>query len=205
MTGVSSRHHRRSIRLPEYDYTSPGVYFATICVRERLCLLGDVIEGVMRLSAWGEIVHACWCAIPDHFPHVSLDAFVIMPNHVHGILVFHAEAIVQQAGTRTDVGAQHAAPLPPHARDSTGRRPGVAAGSLGAVVRSFKAAAARQVYAAPDPPDKPFWQRNYYEHIVRDEPDLDRIRTYIDANPARWANDSLYPAVTSQHTREEQP
>ena len=96
------RHHRRSIRLRGYDYTSAGAYFITICAHRRECLFGEVVDGVMRLNVYGRVVDACWQAIPDHFPHVMLDVYVIMPNHVHGII-----AIVDDP----PVGARHASPL----------------------------------------------------------------------------------------------
>jgi putative transposase len=89
-THASPLHHRRSIRLKGYDYTRAGAYFVTICTKDRACLFGDVSDGVMRLNQMGHIVWQCWLAIPDHFPHVLLDEFVVMPNHVHGIIVIMA-------------------------------------------------------------------------------------------------------------------
>ena len=83
----SQKHHRRSIRLKGYDYTQPGAYYITLCTKARQCLFGDVVKGEMRLNSLGYIAFTCWQAIPNHFPHVELDAFVIMPNHLHGILV----------------------------------------------------------------------------------------------------------------------
>lgn len=81
------QHHRRSQRSPHYDYTSAGAYFITICTHQHQCLFGTIIDGVMQLTEWGEVAQYCWQAIPDHFAHVQLDAFVVMPNHVHGIIV----------------------------------------------------------------------------------------------------------------------
>ena len=80
------RHHRRSIRLKEYDYTQPAAYFITICTHGHVPLFRDVVDGEIRLNGYGKIVRACWHEIPDHFQHVELDAFVVMPNHVHGIV-----------------------------------------------------------------------------------------------------------------------
>ena len=79
-------HHRRSIRLQGYDYSSPGAYFVTMCTHNRECLFGEIANGKMRLNELGKIASQCWLAIPDHFPHARLGAFVIMPNHVHGII-----------------------------------------------------------------------------------------------------------------------
>ena len=95
------KHHRRSIRLKEYDYTQPAAYYITLCTKTRQCLFGDVTKGEMRLNSLGYIAFTCWQAIPNHFPHVELDAFVIMPNHLHGILVI----------SDTIVGATPASPL----------------------------------------------------------------------------------------------
>ena len=94
------RHHRHSIRLKGYDYTRPGAYFVTICTHERICLFGDVVNGKMELNEYGDIAQECWLAIPEHFANARLDAFVIMPNHVHGIIIL----------TESSVGATHASP-----------------------------------------------------------------------------------------------
>ena len=187
-------HHRRCIRLRGYDYAMPGAYFVTICTWDRLCLFGEIADDAVRLSAAGEIAAACWCEIPTHFPDVELDASVMMPNHVHGIINI--------------VGATHASPLPvrqtPHGSHlpSRGPRPY----SVGAVVGSFKSATTRRVrgimnavqavHALPISSKcrQPIWQRNYYEHIVRDEATLTRLRQYIADNPARWAQDDENPS-----------
>jgi REP element-mobilizing transposase RayT len=134
----------------------------------------------MQRNEWGQIAWDCWQAIPDHFPHVELDAYVVMPNHVHGIIVI------------TDpVGAQHAAPLQSAPPQSS--RTNVQPGSLGAIVRSFKSAVTKRINELRDMPGTPFWQRNYWEHIVRNKDSLERIREYIENNPPRWAEDQLHP------------
>jgi REP element-mobilizing transposase RayT len=185
MTYDPKIHHRRSIRLKGYDYTSPGAYFVTVCVEDGECVLGDVIDGEMELSAWGEIVAECWQEIPDHFPHAALDAFVVMPNHVHGIIVI-TEAPTPRPGVpdgTPDVGATHASPLPR----------GPVPGSIGAIVGSFKSGATKQINEHRALPGGQVWQRNYYDHIIRDPASLDRLREYIATNPARWELDQLHP------------
>ena len=87
MTYDPERHHRRSIRLRGYDYSQAGAYFVTACVQSRECLFGAVADGELRLNRYGEIVMRCWDELPAHYPTVELDAFVVMPNHIHGILV----------------------------------------------------------------------------------------------------------------------
>ncbi|MBW2704487.1 MAG: transposase, partial [Deltaproteobacteria bacterium] len=99
MLNEDGRHHRRSIRLKGYDYGQAGAYFVTICAWDRACLFGDVVEDRMRLNDAGRIAEACWLAIPEHFPLVELDAFVVMPNHVHGIIV------IADTGEKTVVDA----------------------------------------------------------------------------------------------------
>jgi putative transposase len=176
------RHHRRSIRLEGYDYAQPGAYFITICTQDRVCLFGDIVDGVMRLNQTGEIVRQCWMAIPEHFPHAMLDEFVVMPNHVHGIIV---------VGEMPNVGATHASPLPlapPRVRPHGPHRQ-----SVGSIVGSFKSAATRRMNEYRGTSGTTVWQRNYYEHIIRTEDSLDRIRRYIAENPARWAVDRENP------------
>ena len=176
------RRRRRSVRLPAYDYRQPGAYFITVVTRGRACYFGDVVAGAMRLGPEGEIIQRCWLAIPQHTPRVTLDAFVVMPNHVHGILW------IQGIGPHV-VGAQHAAPLP----RGGATRYGVPPGSLGAIVRSFKSASTRAVNGLHGTPGAALWQRNYHEHIVRSDEDLATVRRYISDNPLQWALDEENP------------
>jgi REP element-mobilizing transposase RayT len=172
-------HHRRSIRLKGYDYTQAGVYFITICTQDRACLFGEVVGGEMRVNPLGEIVAWTWNDLPNHNPHVELDAFVVMPNHVHGIIVI----------VDNPVGAG-SEPAPTMAM-VTIRRHG-----LPEIVRQFKTFSARRINALRGTPGIPVWQRNYYEHIIRDEESLKRIREYIANNPMQWALDRENPVGT---------
>ncbi len=152
---------RRSIRLPEYDYASAGGYFVTIATHKQANLFGRIIDQKVSLSAFGEVAKSCWQAIPTHFPQVIIDQFIVMPNHMHGILFI-----------RPLVGAQHAAPL-------RHDRPNVQPGSLGAIVRSYKAAVTKQIRELQCTPALIVWQRNYYERVIRDEVELEQMRFYI--------------------------
>jgi REP element-mobilizing transposase RayT len=187
--------NRRSLRLKGYDYAQAGAYFVTICTQGRVCLFGEVEDGEMRLNEFGEMVRGCWLAIPDHFPHVALDAFVIMPNHVHGI-VWIVDATTDAVG---NVGATHASPVQTHASplpsspQPSVRPRGPQRRSIGAVVGSFKSATARCINADRKTPGTPVWQRNYYEHVIRNEASLDGIRAYIVNNPLQWALDRENP------------
>lgn len=204
------RHHRRSIRLKGRDYVRPGAYFVTMVTHDRACFFGDVRDGAMHLNAWGIIAERCWREIPQHFPRVRLDAFVIMPNHIHGIIVIvdvgatHASPQPGPRPSSTVVGATHALPQPaspqrasqPPSKEALPKGP--ASGSLGAIVGSFKAAVAREVNRERGAPGIPLWQRNYYEHIIRDESaggeeEWRRARAYVRANPSHWATDAEYP------------
>jgi putative transposase len=174
-------HHRRSIRWKGYDYAAPGGYFVTVVAFRRECLFGEIEDGEMRLDALGDIVRDCWQEIPNHFPNAWIDAFVIMPNHVHGIIMIFDDDVV--------LGAQHAAPL---RNPQQKPRPFVQPGSLGAIMRSFKSAVTRR--AGRELHSAVLWQRNYYEHILRDQADFERIASYILSNPENWQDDKEHPS-----------
>ena len=167
---------RRSIRLKGYDYTQVGAYFVTVAVRGRLALFGEVVDGVMRLSGAGEMARELWEGVPQRFPFVEMDAFVVMPDHVHGIVVIRGD------GPRAPIG---------DARASGGAGAARNVCALGDVVGAYKslttAAYIRGVHNAGWPPfRRRFWQRNFYERVVRDEYEMDEIRAYIRDNPLRW-------------------
>ena len=173
---------RRSIRLPHYDYMSPGAYFVTVCTDLRACSFeSDKVKQVLEQT---------WREISDHFRHARTDEFVVMPNHIHGIVWILERDGVSGEPSRVrprEVGAQHAAPLRYGARRTSRRA--VQPGSLGAIVRSFKAAAARRINLARGTPGLPVWKRNYYERVVRNEGELRRIQEYIQLNPVKWQFD----------------
>jgi len=169
MTSSPDTHRRRSIRLRNYDYSKCGAYYVTVCCASRECLLGRVADGRMHKSAAGEVVEACWNEIPAHFARVQLDDFVVMPNHAHGIIILGE-------------GRRGVACYAPTRKGLAGPRPG----SLGAVVRSFKSAATRRIAKTRGGRRESVWQPNYYEHVMRNESDLNRIRQYIRNNPRRW-------------------
>jgi putative transposase len=176
----SDKHHRSSARLKTFDYTSNAAYFITVCTFSRDHLFGEIVDGEMQLNDAGRIVWECWNAIPEHFPHVELDAFIAMPDHVHGIVL-----ISQPSETNVRppvvVGAQHAAPL----RNSDDVIPRVQPGSLGAIVRSFKSAATKRINESRGLPGTPVWQRNYWDRVIRDDRELEETRKYILENPKR--------------------
>jgi putative transposase len=169
------KHHRRSLRIRGYDYSQGGVYFVTICTRDREYLFGEVVDGEMQLNNVGQMARGVWEELPERFSSVRLDAFIVMPNHVHGIIV---------------VGAQFIAPqVVPWDRFRKG-----------AINRAPKAVSTREIRRIVNPGFA--WQRNYYEHVVREEESLNRIRQYVADNPARWAFDSENPWATNPETVE---
>lgn len=151
----------------------------------------------MHLNACGRIAHNCLTSIPAHFAHVTLDAFVVMPNHVHVIIVIldtpdiNGDINDKPAHGNNVVGAQHAAPLRPPT-DMRYPRPHVKPGSLGAIVRSYKSAVTREINQYRHTPGLSVWQRNFYEHIIRNDDGLLAIRAYIKNNPANWHIDDNY-------------
>jgi REP element-mobilizing transposase RayT len=159
-----NKHHRRSIRLKGYDYAKAGAYFITICTWQRQNLFGEIVNSEMQLSDHGEIIQFYWDKLPKHHHHLELDTFIIMPNHVHGILVLLDDASGK---------FRHALPE---------------------ILRGFKTFSARHINKIRHLTGVSVWQRGYYEHIVRHEESLMAIREYIVNNPLSWEKDELHPA-----------
>jgi REP element-mobilizing transposase RayT len=177
--------HRRSIRLQGHDYAQAGAYFVTICTHQRAPLFGQVVDREMVLSAIGEIAQAEWLQTAVVRPSIELDAFVIMPNHMHGIVFIHHDSPVVGA-TRRVAPTISSTPTSPSA-------PTLQSGSLGAIIGQFKSVETKRIRRNPNiDPDHPLWQRNYHDHIIRNEADLNRIREYMLHNPARWQQDILF-------------
>jgi len=185
---------RRSIRLREYDYTRPGAYFVTVCSHRHECLFGDVSDGEVALSEYGQIVADEWARSAKIRDELRLGDFIVMPNHLHGIVRLGAGSHGRIAA-QDWVGAHGRAPLrrSPDGSCALGslHRPGR---SLGFFIAGFKSAATKRINLAREKLGEPVWQRNYYEHIVRDEDDLLRIRQYIQDNPLKWESDEYHPA-----------
>ena len=203
-------YHRRSVRLKGYGYTRAGAYFVTIVTRNRECLFGAVEAGNIRLSPSGEVVDQCLGELKQHFPGLTLDIYVVMPNHLHAVLVLpdragrgpfgpcqrRGEALAQRS---FDIAAIQADASPLQEMQGKGQEPGLGPkgtqpGSLGAIIQNFKSVSSRRVNSLRRDLAAPVWQRNYYDRIIRDADELDRIRQYIADNPARWDEDTENPA-----------
>jgi REP element-mobilizing transposase RayT len=168
--------HRRSTRLEGRNYAQPGTYYVTILTHERECLLGDIVDGEMRLSEIGKIAQECWMETPKHFPNASLDEFRVMPNHLHGILVLNK------------VRTRHAVSLP---RTEQFGKP--VPGSIPTIIRSFKSAATKSINEFQGSPGDVVWHGRFHDHIICDTKDLIRIRRYIQENPMNWQHDDDNP------------
>ncbi len=248
---------RHTIRWHVYDYAMVGAYYLTICTQDRMHLFGQIMDGVMRPSHIGELAQRCWHAIPEHMPHVDVGEFVVMPNHVHGIVVIRERLVVPgsvgadhdrpdnipdpdtmqtsdtmqrpdtmpvpdttaQTGTpdatndapddhtanapRAQMRADHDRPLrppadpgarPPASDRATKRTmPIVPVGSLGRIVRAYKSAVTRMAYRdGLLPHGTPVWQRNYWDRVIRDDGEYERIAKYIRDNPMNWKGDRFH-------------
>ena len=174
----SQKHHRQSIRLHGYDYSQTGGYFLTIVTHDHECLFGDIINGEMVLNDFGKIVQQEWLKTPKIRPEIKLDNFIVMPNHVHGIIMI----IDNFGGNRTDLGAYGGTSL----RNLKPK-------SIGSIMAGFKSVVTKCINKHRGTPGVPVWQRNYWEHVIRDEYDLNRIREYIINNPLHWDMDNENP------------
>ena len=170
-------HYRRSIRLQGYDYNQAGAYFITICTQNRECLLGDIQEGNYLLNEFSKIVIDVWQNIPIHFQNIEIDAYVVMPNHFHGIIVIEKNVEITTTKERS---WNESKPM------------------LARVVAYFKYTTTKSINTARQTAGVKVWQRNYYEHIIRSENSLNRLREYIANNPQQWETDQLHPRNPSK-------
>lgn len=180
MGKFKGKYRIESIRLPEWDYASAGWYFVTICVKDRRPDFGRVHDGAMQLSALGQIAHQFLADIPDHFPHTQMDAFVVMPNHVHAIIVILDDPSVETShvtSLQNQPPKRKFGPLGP--------------GSLSKIIQAYKAAVTRQ--ARRNGYVDFYWQERFYDHIIRDDRSLQRIRAYVIRNPLEWEQDDYFP------------
>ncbi len=188
------KHHRRSIRLKGYVYSSDGAYYVTIVTQEWECLLGEIIGGEMYLNEYGEIVQKWWNEIPIHFSILELGAFVIMPNHVHGIIFITTERRGEVISPPYNPNNNIQDVYDDETNNLGGRTPPLRKPTLGQIVAYFKYQSTEEMNRIEtDKAITKFWQRNYYEHIIRNEKDLQNKTNYIQANPLLWDEDDDNP------------
>ncbi len=204
MTKIEIARNRHSIRLCEYDYSQAGAYFVTVCSWERECRFGNVEGGDIRLNRLGEIVRDEWLRTAEIRMEIELGEYVVMPNHLHGIILItdtvgahgvrpsevEIDRIPKESTRRTEMGQTPTGRTP--CAPTMNRKPK----SLGALIAGFKSSVTKRINILRDKPGGPMWQRNYYEHVIRDEADYRRIADYITHNPLRWTEDSLHPTAS---------
>ncbi|MEX2160665.1 MAG: transposase [Anaerolineales bacterium] len=161
---------KSSPRLPGYDYGLTAFYFITICTANKALRFGAVVEGQMRLNAAGKLVNQAWRGLPNHYMGLRLDEFVVMPNHFHAIAILAGSDRLENLSLRKRHG-------------------------LSEIIRGFKTWSARRVNEFEGRSGNALWQRSFYDHIIRDEMDLQHIRDYIVNNPLKWDLDSENPSV----------
>ncbi|MCJ7436132.1 MAG: hypothetical protein MUO77_21850, partial [Anaerolineales bacterium] len=187
-------HHRRSIRLQGYDYSQAGAYYVTIVTWQREFLFGEILNKETKLNKVGKIVDWEWLELPKRLPYIELGAHVVMPNHFHGILFIQENVgatrqgqIISQSGTESlqiiTSESIDGSPLP------RGPKPA----SLGAIIAQFKSRVTKRIWKFPELNNTPIWQRNYYEHVIRNQTDLQNKTDYIEANPLLWDEDDENP------------
>jgi len=173
---------KSSPRLKGYDYSQPGAYFVTICTLKRMCIFGKIIEDRMVMNSLGDIICHTWKDIPNHYPYVTLDKFIIMPNHIHGIVML-LENRRDSRDRFVNLSLRKS-----HERKRHG---------LSEIIRGFKTWSARRINQIQNTTGTSVWQRSFYDHIIRDDDDLNRIRSYIVENPLMWDQDRNNPKFFS--------
>ncbi len=178
------KHHRRSIRLQGYDYSQSGTYYFTIVTQGKALLFGEIKNGEVILNEAGKMILKWWHELPKKFPHIKLGTFIIMPNHVHGII------IIESVGADLRVCPNDDSVYPNNDNSDNGRTHR-SAPTLGTIMQWFKTMTTNEYIRGVknldwQPFDRRLWQRNYYEHIIRNQQDWERIHNYIEANPINW-------------------
>lgn len=187
------KHHRRSIRLKGYDYSQPGAYFVTICTHNHELLLND-LWAISMIQKW-------WDALPEKFPNVRIDQFVIIPNHIHGIIFIVDNPVGADLCVRPKGQSHRIAPtLDEHIGSQSPNGP-----TLGKIVQWFKTMSANEYLRAikangSEIVSGKLWQRNFYEHVIRSESELNDIREYVLNNPIHWEEDENHPRILQNET-----
>jgi len=200
-------HHRQSMRLTDYDYSLPGAYFITICTKNKENLFGIVENNEIKLNEYGNIVKKCWYDLSGYYDKVMFDEYVVMPNHFHGIMIITENVdendtigainnidVVTNLDVNNNVGAIHESPLQEnepskHNKMDINQRRNML---LSKIIGKFKMLSAKQINICRGVSSIPVWQRNYYDRIIRNDDELNKIREYIRYNPLNWENDEDY-------------
>jgi putative transposase len=186
LTDESGRFTRRSIRLKGYDYSQAGAYFVTLAVQNRDCILGEIKNSNVILSDVGRITAASWEWLASQYPYVELSEWIVMPNHLHGILVIHPDG-----GENSAAGIDGSGPCWGGSRTAPTRS--APTKPLGGLIGAFKTVSTKKWNVMNHTPGAVLWQRNYYEHIIRNDQEWESISRYIIANPINWVKDENFP------------
>lgn len=196
--------HRRTLRIKDFDYSQAGAYFVTICTKNHQCLFGEIQQREMQLNAIGRVVSAQWQQLTYRFPDLELGEWVVMPNHIHGILIItgrgeacngRGEASLKIKNVDAALFLPDASPLQSESiiADASPLRPtGTTPGSVGAIIQNFKSVVSRKLSTQNEKRKGSVWQRNYYEHVIRNEGEFNAISDYIITNPQNWEKDTEY-------------
>jgi len=232
MTLFKDKYRIESVRLQGYDYSQPGAYFITIVTHNRQCLFGNIVDGEMMLNEFGVLVKNEWLKTGIIRPNIVIDAFVVMPNHLHGILIItgnddgrgfrggggrdtlqrvsttksEMESDTKsdmESDTKSDMESNMESDMESNMESDMESDTGMGTktmeqfgkpttNSIPTIVRLFKSTTTKQINQLRQTPMQPLWQRNYYEHMIRNEIELNRIRQYIIDNPKKWKTDENY-------------
>jgi len=181
------RHHRRSINLKGYDYSQNGAYFVTIVAWRRECLFGEIVNKEALLSKFGMVAQQQWEKLPKRFPNIELGTYMIMPNHMHGIIIITDGKGTAETSNNLDGESSRRAPTREQFQKPV-------KGSVPTIIRSYKSSVSYRINLMRGSDGVPVWQRNYYEHIIRNDKDLQNKTDYINANPLLWDEDDENPS-----------
>lgn len=183
-------HHRRSIRLKGYNYSQAGLYFITICCKNRICRFGNVVDGKMMLNEFGIVAYNEWVKLSERFSNFELDVFQIMPNHMHGIILLNDISVAGFTPAQNDLYTQN--DVKPNDNNRTTARVAPTVSNIVGAYKSLVANGCLDIFKSQNETMGKLWQRNYYEHIIRNEQSYQTIAEYIINNPAKWADDKFY-------------
>ena len=171
---MQDKRRRKQLRLKNYDYTQEGAYYVTGCTQNRECLFGNVRDGKMELNEYGKIVKQEWYKTGEIRKNIELDEFIVMPNHIYGIIIIAGTCNVPQRNRNEKFGSS-------------------VSNSIPTIIKLFKSTTTKQINQRRNTTKKSIWQRGFYEHVIRNEEDLNRIRQYVIYNPMKWEEDKYYP------------
>lgn len=195
-----NKYRIKTARWTDWDYSWDGCYFVTICVRGRECCLGEIVDGEMKLSALGEIVEKFWLQITDGYQNVASDEYIVMPNHIHGIIAIHCdernqtlENVATSQGVAATIGVETIHELSLRQTPQTPLRIRRRNMTLSKLIGRFKMQSAKEINLIRGTMGEPFWQSRFHDRVIRNEHQLANVRKYIFNNPVKWASDRNNP------------